>query len=163
MPRHPDPARLPQRRRPRRTRTREILLRAPFSLVLFGLRFRLRHLALPAFGLELRGGVAALLAQAAAFGRGCDEDGAVQDLAFAGHRPSPRSCLTAATPGYSNHDPARPCAFPARAGAPGEEYEVSSSGPPRRPPDCGAMVVSRRSRPNSRCAGGTGRAWVADC
>src|SRR5690625_5668027 len=124
MPRHPDPARLPQRRRPRRTRTREILLRAPFSLVLFGLRFRLRHLALPAFGLELRGGVAALLAQAAAFGRGCDEDGAVQDLAFAGHRPSPRSCLTAATPGYSNHDPARPCAFPARAGAPGEEYEV---------------------------------------
>ena len=100
MPRHPEPARRPQRRRPRLTRRREVLLRAPFSLVRLGVRFRVGHLALAAFGLQLRGGVPALLAQSAAFRGGGDEDGGVQGFPLGpGHRPSPRSRLTASTPG----------------------------------------------------------------
>src|SRR5699024_1658329 len=73
-------------------------------------------------GRDAHGGLATFLPRPAPLrGRG-EQDGGVQALLLA-HNPSPRSCLTAATPGCSNHDPdraavPRPAASWFRAGPP---------------------------------------------
>src|SRR5699024_9798922 len=93
MARQPEPARGPQRHRPRLPGSRQILRGLAFGAFGAGLRFRGGHLLPALLSLQLCGGTATLFAQPTTFrGRG-DQNGGVQALLLA-HSPHPRPRVT---------------------------------------------------------------------
>ncbi|MPM43470.1 hypothetical protein SDC9_90144 [bioreactor metagenome] len=129
MPRQMEPARRAQPRSPRLARLRQVDGGAALGTILLGLRLRSGDRGPSLLGVQPGLGLAALLAELPPLLRRCHQNGGVQPRAILGHSTSPRACLTAVILAGSNHDPSRfGAGRSARLGAPGDEYDTSSSG-----------------------------------